>query len=159
MTGSFDPSLNGPVLVNRGEHGNPGTSRLVTTGMRLAVLAIGAVLLVGCSSATDTPSDSPSSSRSVVDTTTAAQPLLASFTFDFDQNVTSPTSCPITAIRLTDRSRGEPTAWLWAFPDGSISTEQNPVIHGDMAFGDVQLTVTRGDDSDTITKLVSEVVC
>jgi PKD repeat protein len=43
---------------------------------------------------------------------------------DFQVNITSG-FVPLT-VQFSDRSSGNPTAWLWDFGDGSTSTEQNP---------------------------------
>jgi len=43
---------------------------------------------------------------------------------NFTANVTAGTA-PL-AVRFTDTSTGNPTAWLWSFGDGATSTEQNP---------------------------------
>ena len=43
---------------------------------------------------------------------------------NFTANVTADTA-PL-AVRFTDTSTGNPTAWLWSFGDGATSTEQNP---------------------------------
>jgi len=44
---------------------------------------------------------------------------------NFTANVTAGT-IPL-AVRFTDTSAGNPTAWLWDFGDGATSTEQHPV--------------------------------
>jgi PKD repeat protein len=74
-------------------------------------------------------------------------PLVANFT----ANVTEG-EAPL-AVRFTDQSTGNVTAWAWDFGDGNSSTEQNPT-HTYMAPGiyTVTLTVTRAGASDTETK-------
>jgi PKD repeat protein len=111
--------------------------------------------LVGCSS-DGTATDASSTGGSPTTSTTAAAPLVASFEIDLDLDTTRPTSCPLQAITFTDTSQGQPTQWAWAFPDGSTSDERSPVVtptadnRSDWD-GEVSLTVTRGDQSDTAT--------
>lgn len=84
-----------------------------------------------------------------------ADELVADFTFDFDREVTSPTSCPVVATRLLDTSQGEPVAWRWEFANGEISTDQNPVLPGDGREGEVTLRVEDAlGRSDEVTKSV-----
>jgi PKD repeat protein len=70
---------------------------------------------------------------------------------DFSANVTAGPA-PL-AVRFTDTSAGDPTAWLWSFGDGATSTEQHP-IHTYAAPGNytVNLTVSTGTGSDTLSR-------
>lgn len=56
-------------------------------------------------------------------------------------------------VQFTDLSKGNPTAWVWEFGDGTSSYEQNP-RHIYMREGtyDVRLTVTNQYGSDTMFK-------
>ncbi len=58
------------------------------------------------------------------------------------------------AVRFTDASTGEITAWSWSFGDGNTSTEQNPT-HTYTAPGNytVNLTVSTGSGSATFSRL------
>lgn len=90
-------------------------------------------------------------------TTAAAEPLVAAFSYEVDQEVTGPTSCPARAVLLTDESTGDPESWEWELPDGTTSTEQHPRAAPEM--GEVTLTVRRGDESDSTTELVTWSLC
>jgi len=70
---------------------------------------------------------------------------------DFSASVTAGTA-PLTVL-FTDASTGDPTAWAWAFGDGTTSTEQNP-IYTYLAAGTytVSLRVTNEDGSNSTTK-------
>ncbi|WP_292393474.1 PKD domain-containing protein [Methanoculleus sp. UBA303] len=60
---------------------------------------------------------------------------------------------PPLAVRFTDTSGGNPTAWAWDFGDGNTSTEQNPVhIYTRVGTYPVTLTVTGPFGSDTVVK-------
>jgi len=58
-------------------------------------------------------------------TVTAAVPALPNVQAAFD--FTPPTPSAHDAVSFRDHSSGAPTAWLWAFGDGTTSSEQNPV--------------------------------
>ena len=73
--------------------------------------------------------------------------LPAKFSARFEQPVTGPTSCPVTAIHFTDESTGEPTEWEWTFGDGSTSTEQNPTWETGAIAAEIKLKMSRGDDA------------
>ncbi len=51
----------------------------------------------------------------------SAQPPVANFTANITAGV-----APL-AVRFTDTSTGDPTAWSWTFGDGATATEQHPV--------------------------------
>ncbi len=70
---------------------------------------------------------------------------------DFTVNTTSG-QVPL-AVEFTDISSGTPTSWSWAFGDGGVSEEQNPV-HVYITTGQftVSLQVTNEDGSNTTTK-------
>ncbi len=54
-------------------------------------------------------------------------------------------------VQFTDRSTGDPTAWLWNFGDGSVSTEQNPV-HTFAEIGTYTVSLTVGNDLGNSTE-------
>ena len=72
----------------------------------------------------------------------------------FAANVTSG-NVPL-AVRFTDTSTGNPTAWSWTFGDGATSAGQNPV-HTYTAAGTytVNLTVANAAGSDSATKTIA----
>jgi PKD repeat protein len=71
---------------------------------------------------------------------------------DFTANTTG--GLPPLAVRFTDTSGGNPTAWAWDFGDGNTSTEQNPVhIYTRVGTYPVTLTVTGPFGSDTVVKI------
>ncbi len=72
-------------------------------------------------------------------------------TANFSADVTSGTA-PL-AVRFTDTSTGEITAWSWDFGDGNTSSEQHPT-HTYTAPGNytVNLTVSTEDGSDTLSR-------
>ena len=89
--------------------------------------------------------------------------LRAAFEWDYDLTQTGGTACGFTTTHLFDRSTGEPTAWLWEFPDGSVSTEQDLVIESRRVWGIdvgglgdrmVTLTIYRDDESDSVSQQV-----
>jgi PKD repeat protein len=57
------------------------------------------------------------------------------------------------AVKFTDKSEGQVTAWAWQFGDGGTSTAQHPT-HTYTAYGvyTVSLTVTRSGGTGTATK-------
>lgn len=58
-------------------------------------------------------------------------------------------------ITFHDRSEGKTESWVWQFPGATTetSTEQNPVVTYDKpGTYDVTLTVSKGDDSNTMTR-------
>ena len=66
----------------------------------------------------------------------------------------SPTSgnMPLT-VHFTDQSTGSPTAWEWAFGDGSNSTETNPVhTYNKSGIYSVTLTTSNANGSNVLTK-------
>ncbi|MEQ1786293.1 MAG: PKD domain-containing protein [Acidimicrobiales bacterium] len=86
-------------------------------------------------------------------------PLHADFSAQFEQPATGPTSCPVVAIRFTDESIGGPTRWRWTFGDGSTSDLRHPTWEPGAVVAEVTLTVSRGDDEDSITRMVSTHEC
>lgn len=139
-----------------GEGGGPAGGLRCGLARRLALLAAVAVLVVlaSCSSTDDDAETVGSRS------TDAGGELVAAFSYDVDQEVTGGTSCPAVGVTFTDESEGDPTGWRWEFGDGSTSTEQDP----DRSIGpengeEVSLTVTRGDESDTVTEEITFGVC
>ncbi len=75
----------------------------------------------------------------------------ASFTANFTTNTTEG-AAPLT-INFTDQSVGNPTAWAWDFQnDGTIDSEiQNPsFIYSDVGTYTVQLTISEGDNSNSV---------
>ena len=54
---------------------------------------------------------------------------------------------------------GGPTAWQWTFGDGTSSPEQNPDWETNVVAAEVTLTVRRGDDADSVTKVISTYEC
>lgn len=70
------------------------------------------------------------------------------------------TFCWVEWVEFFDRSSGSPTSWLWEFPDGETSTEQNPIVRG-YIFGPttVTLTVMRGNESDQKSREFVPYVC
>lgn len=79
-------------------------------------------------------------------------PLIVQFTASRD------TTCVSSPISFTDRSRGNPTAWLWSFPgaDPPASTEQNPenIVYSLPGNYNVTLTISNGISS-TVTTMVN----
>ncbi|MDD4455400.1 MAG: PKD domain-containing protein, partial [Candidatus Methanomethylophilaceae archaeon] len=70
---------------------------------------------------------------------------------DFSANVTAGPA-PL-AVRFTDASTGEITAWSWSFGDGNTSTEQNPVhTYGAPGNYTVNLTISTGSSSGTLSR-------
>jgi PKD repeat protein len=60
---------------------------------------------------------------------------------------------PPLAVQFTDRSKGDPTTWLWQFGDGETSNEQNPShTYTDVGKYTVTLEVSNSRGSDTETK-------
>ncbi len=85
--------------------------------------------------------------------------LRADFSWEFERDLTRPTSCPVVATALTDLSEGQPETWLWTFPDETTSDVQNPTVDAYVE-GTVTLTVTAGEESSSIDKnVISEIVC
>lgn len=80
--------------------------------------------------------------------------VVADFEIEMSHEETGTTVCPGLATRLVDRSTGDPEQWVWKFPDGTTLTDQNPQLpHG--VVGDVTLTVFRGGDTSTTTKVAN----
>jgi PKD repeat protein len=104
------------------------------------------------------PACSDGTEGRTVATTVAAEPLRADFEFQIDYEETHTTSCPVTAIRFVDRSAGSPQGWRWQFPDGSVSQDQHPTVHGPL-WGEVILTVSRGDESAETSRVVAPAEC
>ena len=83
--------------------------------------------------------------------------FLANFSFgqvsaDFDANIK--TGCVPVAVSFQDKSIGIPTRWLWEISDGRTSDKQNPsFIYLDPGSYTVKLTVYRGNDSSSVTKM------
>lgn len=126
----------------------------------IVVAGVAAALLVaGCS---DGGRDASVVSQPPPDTG-VEEPLVAAFSYavdyDTDPEVTGPTSCPLSGIRFTDESEGDPTGWEWEFADGSTSTEQNPELDDPSPGSPVTFTVTRGDESDSTTEPLTYSVC
>jgi PKD repeat protein len=80
-------------------------------------------------------------------------PLVADFVSDPDPAVIDLGS----SIDFTDLSTGDPTAWNWTFEGGTPETSitQNPqdIVYNAAGTYNVELTITRGGDSDTETKV------
>jgi PKD repeat protein len=56
-------------------------------------------------------------------------------------------------VKFTDTSTGNPESWSWEFGDGTTSTQANPVhAYSTPGAFHVNLTVTRGMNSDTATQ-------
>lgn len=120
---------------------------------------LGALLVVcalaGCS---DDDTADPAPSTTEVDRSEAASAeLVAAFSYEVELGEVGPTYCPVAAIRFTDESEGDPTSWEWEFGDGTTSTEQHPVVHNELT--EATLTITRGDQTDTVTESVTFAVC
>jgi PKD repeat protein len=76
--------------------------------------------------------------------------LSASFVFSPANPLTTDT------VRFTDQSAGAPTAWRWAFSDGSVLTQQNPSKQFTTAgTHSVTLTVYRNNESASATRSIS----
>ncbi|HEX7132477.1 MAG TPA: PKD domain-containing protein [Iamia sp.] len=82
---------------------------------------------------------------------------MADFGYEVELGEVGPTYCPVAAIRFTDESTGDPTGWEWEFSDHTTSTEQNPTVRHELF--EATLTVSRGDETDTVTHPVSYAVC
>lgn len=90
--------------------------------------------------------------------------LTADFAYEVDYETTGPTSCPARLVSFTDNSQGDPDEWHWDFPDGTTSDLPSPTLQPSpgaetVAAGDVTLTVSRGETSDSITRRVEVVAC
>lgn len=73
--------------------------------------------------------------------------LVANFTASLESGMQ-----PFT-VQFNDSSTGGPTAWYWAFGDGSNSTEQNPIhTYNDSGIFNVSLRVTNQYGENTTTK-------
>jgi PKD repeat protein len=148
------------MMVRMANDGGSRRGARRTFGAVVIVVLAVALGLAGCSSdgaATDTSSTTGSP-------TTAAAPLVASFEIDVDLDTTRPTSCPLRSITFTDTSQGQPMEWAWAFPDGSTSDERSPVVTPDAGEssdwnGEVTLTVTRGDETNTASDEIELPTC
>jgi len=101
-------------------------------------------------------------------TTSTAEALVADFEWDYDLTQTEGTACGFGTTYLFDRSSGEPTSWRWEFPDGSTSTEQNPIVEsGRTVFTrddgtiirEVILTVSRDGQRETVGRQVFPTHC
>ena len=101
-------------------------------------------------------------------TTSTVEPLVADFEWDYDLTQTQGTACGFGTTYLFDRSSGEPTSWRWEFPDGSTSTEQNPIVEsGRTVFTrddgtiirEVILTVSRDGQRETVGRQVFPTHC
>lgn len=61
------------------------------------------------------------------------------------------------SVDFTDLSQGDPTGWTWTFDGGTpaSSSDQNPqnIVYSAAGIYDVTLTITRGSDTDTETKV------
>jgi PKD repeat protein len=89
-----------------------------------------------------------------------ATDLVADFTYEPDYEATGPTSCPLRDIQFTDESAGDPETWDWsfmAFGDETTSTEPDPRVTTRLT--EATLTVTRGDETDSVTKEIQTVEC
>lgn len=113
-------------------------------GVRAIAVMFASALLLSCSEDQKGSLDSP---------------LRAKFSADLVQPVTSPSSCPVTAVRFTDESEGDPTEWHWVFGDGTISSQRNPTRGPGAVTAEVTLTVGRGDVEDSVTEMISSHVC
>jgi len=93
-------------------------------------------------------------SSSATKTATVTEPVGPAPVAGFAANVTSGNG-PL-AVRFTDTSTGNPTAWSWTFGDGATSAGQNPV-HTYTAAGTytVNLTVANAAGSDSATKTIA----
>jgi hypothetical protein len=129
----------------------------VVVRLRWLALSTAALLLLGCSGDTEggAPDEEP-------------QSLDADFEWDYDLTQTAGTACSFSTTHFLDRSTGDPTSWLWEFPDGSTSTEENPVVdtlHTRVVPADgvanmsVTLTVGRNDELDSTMHEVIPVHC
>jgi hypothetical protein len=87
-----------------------------------------------------------------------SEELQAAFDWDFDPTQTEGTACSFERPLFIDQSTGDPTSWHWQFPDGSTSEEQSPVVPH-LERGDVTLTVSRGDEADSVTRFFVPVHC
>lgn len=114
---------------------------------RFAAFVVGAGCALGaCTGGSDAPSPRPR--------------LAADFSYEVEAETVNVTSCPATAVRLHDRSEGEPTRWQWEVPRRPTSTGRNPAIEPPIRPGQrVTLTIWRGDESDRITKVVNYPEC
>ena len=86
-----------------------------------------------------------------------ARLLEAEVSSEANYDVTGPPSCPLRDVTFTDESIGDPETWRWEFSDGSTSDEQHPVVSN--AVHEATLTVTRGEEKDSVTHPVDIVQC
>ena len=101
-------------------------------------------------------------------TTSTVEPLVADFEWDYDLTQTRGTACGFGTTYLFDRSSGGPSSWRWEFPDGSTSTEQNPIVESvrtvftrddGTIIREVTLTVSRDGQRETISRQVFPTHC
>jgi PKD repeat protein len=81
---------------------------------------------------------------------TTTPPVGARFSVQYEYQETGTTYCPVLATNFVDRSTGEPTHWLWRFPDGTTSTEQHPQLPNGV-LGEVTLIVSNANSTDEHT--------
>ncbi len=63
------------------------------------------------------------------------------------------TGDPPLTVKFHDNSDGNPTAWLWQFGDGAISTDKNPVhTYRSAGYYNTTLTAENAFGSDTLTR-------
>lgn len=84
------------------------------------------------------------------------EPLKAEFEWDYDLTQTVGTACSFETTHFLDRSSGDPSSWLWEFPDGSTSTGQNPTVQstrtrvvGADGVPDMTVTLTVRNEGET----------
>ena len=81
------------------------------------------------------------------DNLTSSNKVSADFSSDVDYGVNTLT------VSFTDKSKGNPTSWLWDFGDGSNSTLKNPKhTYNSIGYFDVSLKISNGDSNDIIVK-------
>jgi hypothetical protein len=147
------------TLDDKADSRRRGASRVVAAAAAVALVVLAAGLV---SRLEPGPGGDGTST-----TDPTVQPLIAAFDWDYDPTQNSGTACSFGTTYLLDRSEGEPTGWLWQFPDGSTSTEQHPIVPSSQTVGPgvgyahrtVTLTVYRDGRSASTKRFVAPTHC
>ena len=129
--------------------------------MRARALLVALLVMGGVACTADDNGGGGGSTTTVGDSTTTtgtAAPLVADFRFEAILESSGDFCTPV-GLELFDESTGEPTEWRWEFDDGEVLTEQNPTRDRVNYGEDVTLTVTRGDETDSVTQTIDGPVC
>ena len=126
--------------------------------LRVASVALLLLVAGGCTS--DKSEGRPPARSDVTSESKPSRTLSARFAYDVQREFVDPTNCPARSVQFKDTSLGSPTGWRWDFGDGSTSSERNPLRDPPSRAGEaVTLTVTQGDESASVTKVVNYGPC